>query len=1092
MPASIYPSENVVSGLSGTIAATGSGIRVRLNGLTLDWVFDLQIMLKSPDGATFVGTPFILWSNIGPNQQVNLNNATITLSDAAASDLPQVANVTSGTYRPRRYSSFATVWPAPAVVTSSGGNSAAPQGTQTFQSRFAGLNPNGTWQLYLIVNNLPTNGSLQSWDLLFETSASTVATTTTLTSAVNPAVIPLTGNSTGTITASVTSNGNPVTTGTVSFSKGAQVLATNVPVNASGQASFVFNTTGATAPVLGEGTHPITANYSGASGLGASSGSLTQVVDRATQVTGNTFCNTGRITLPSTTSTASSVYPSKLFVTGLAGVTQSVIMDINGYTIPQSEDTNLLLVSPTGQKFIPFAYISDTSATTGATIRLSDASANTFANSGAITSGTYRPSYGIFGGSGFLTATFVSPAPAGPYASPAPRDTATFSSAFAGASPNGTWTLYAVNGAGGGPAGTREISNGWCLTFGTSSDPASTTVVSVSPTPSALNQTVTISALVTNASTGAPVNAQGTVTFREGNTVLAGPIALGANGVASFTKPDFTQGAHFIDASYSGAPGFVGLSSGQTLHYVDAPTTNPSAGRFCNTTALTFPNSVGANGSPYPTRINVSGLAGTLSKVTLELNGLTHQFPDDLDLMLTGPNGRSVIAFSDVGGSTAVTGLNLVLDSTSGNALPDSNVLSSGTFRPSDFEVGTDTFGSPAPTSNVFSASTTSLGSAFNNSDPNGIWTLWPRSDNAGVQGGGSLANGWCVNLTMVPPQLTISKTHTANFTQGQVGAQYTVSVGSSGPGRTAGAITVVEAPPAGLSVTAMSGSGWTCSVGTLTCTTSATLNPNSSLPPITVTVNVAANASSPLTNTVSVSGGGGIGASATDTTVINALPSRLLTVSVAGNTWGSVTSLPSGINCPGTCAANFPDGTPVTLTRQVNAATDGEFVGWTDPANCALPANSTSATCAFTMTAAQTAAARFTVSCRLDVDGDNTIRIATDLLAITRRILGITGAPAVAGAFNPSGSRNTQTAINAYITPRIAELRYDVNLDGVIDWRDAMLLSRAASGFVDTAVTDGLITPSSQRQFWAQPTPGGATDGIKQFLNTRCGFALP
>lgn len=92
-PASIYPSENVVSGLSGTIAATGSGVRVRLNGLTLDWVFNLQVMLVSPSG-----TPFIFWSNIGQNQQVNLSNATITLSDAAASDLPQNTNVASGTY----------------------------------------------------------------------------------------------------------------------------------------------------------------------------------------------------------------------------------------------------------------------------------------------------------------------------------------------------------------------------------------------------------------------------------------------------------------------------------------------------------------------------------------------------------------------------------------------------------------------------------------------------------------------------------------------------------------------------------------------------------------------------------------------------------------------------------------------------------------------------------------------------------------------------------------------------------------------------------------------------------------------------------
>ncbi len=234
----------------------------------------------------------------------------------------------------------------------------------------------------------------------------------------------------------------------------------------------------------------------------------------------------------------------------------------------------------------------------------------------------------------------------------------------------------------------------------------------------------------------------------------------------------------------------------------------------------------------------------------------------------------------------------------------------------------------------------------------------------------------------------------------------------------------------------------------------------------------------------------GAIGASATDSTIIT--PLRALTVSVVGGQWGSVVSAPGGINCPGTCTGNFADGSQAILTQQVNAANDGEFVGWTDPASCASAANSTNTTCTLTMNGPQTAAARFTVTCRLDADGDNAVLASTDALMIARRILGVTGAPVIAGAFNAAGSRNTEALINAYVAPRISENRFDINLDGVTDWRDAAILLRVTNGFTGAAALDGLIPVGSQRQLWDQPTPNGASGGVKQYLSNRCGLALP
>jgi uncharacterized repeat protein (TIGR01451 family) len=110
---------------------------------------------------------------------------------------------------------------------------------------------------------------------------------------------------------------------------------------------------------------------------------------------------------------------------------------------------------------------------------------------------------------------------------------------------------------------------------------------------------------------------------------------------------------------------------------------------------------------------------------------------------------------------------------------------------------------------------------------------------------------------TAVPSDLTITKTHVGSFAQGQVGATYTITVSNGGAGATAGTVTVVDTLPAGLTATAMAGTGWTCTLGTLTCTRSDVLNPASSYPAITLTVTVAANAAASVTNSVTVSGGG-------------------------------------------------------------------------------------------------------------------------------------------------------------------------------------------------------------------------------------------
>ena len=117
-------------------------------------------------------------------------------------------------------------------------------------------------------------------------------------------------------------------------------------------------------------------------------------------------------------------------------------------------------------------------------------------------------------------------------------------------------------------------------------------------------------------------------------------------------------------------------------------------------------------------------------------------------------------------------------------------------------------------------------------------------------------------------PTLGITMTHTGNFTLGQSGATYTVTVSNAaGAAATSGQVLVWDFFPAGLSLDSMAGTGWTCTDNS--CTRGDALAGGASYPPITVTVEVAANATSPQLNVVTVNGGGSLPATATDSTII-------------------------------------------------------------------------------------------------------------------------------------------------------------------------------------------------------------------------------
>ncbi|MGB9120429.1 MAG: CSLREA domain-containing protein [Candidatus Angelobacter sp.] len=130
-------------------------------------------------------------------------------------------------------------------------------------------------------------------------------------------------------------------------------------------------------------------------------------------------------------------------------------------------------------------------------------------------------------------------------------------------------------------------------------------------------------------------------------------------------------------------------------------------------------------------------------------------------------------------------------------------------------------------------------------------------------------------SIDVFAPDLAITKTHSGTFTRGQTGAVWTITVSNVGFGPTVGTVTVVDTLPAVTNPpvpTALSGTGWTCTLATLTCTRADALASGSSYPAITLTVNIPKNIQNTFTNKAVVSGGGDVNPTnntATDTVTL-------------------------------------------------------------------------------------------------------------------------------------------------------------------------------------------------------------------------------
>ena len=182
-------------------------------------------------------------------------------------------------------------------------------------------------------------------------------------------------------------------------------------------------------------------------------------------------------------------------------------------------------------------------------------------------------------------------------------------------------------------------------------------------------------------------------------------------------------------------------------------------------------------------------------------------------------------------------------------------------------------------------------------------------------------------------PELTLSKTHTGDFTQGQVGATYTLTVTNGGAAATSAPVSVVDTLPAGLTATALSGPGWACVLATLTCTRADVLAAGASYPVITLTLNVVGGAPASVVNTATVAGGGETNTAnngASDlTTIVGLVPGAPTSViATPGNasalvSWAAPAS-DGGSPITGYTATSAPGGKTCTTTGALSCTVTG------------------------------------------------------------------------------------------------------------------------------------------------------------------------
>jgi subtilisin-like proprotein convertase family protein len=492
-----------------------------------------------------------------------------------------------------------------------------------------------------------------------------------------------------------------------------------------------------------------------------------------------TFSGTGPITIP--TNGIATPYPATLTVTGLptSGVFVKSIT-LNGITHTFPDDLDILVQSPTATNVVLMSDVGGGDDITNANYTFDDAATAFMLDGAANASGTYRPT-------NFVTPdTWIAPGPG------SVNQNAPALSSFTG-NMNGVWNLFIVDDL----VGDFGTINSWSITFsvataqwtpatGLYTNPAGTipyvagTFLNTVYANPAATTTYTVNASLGTCNAAAPgtvtvtVNPVPTVTVTPNNQ--CGPVVLTAGGTAtsfawspaaglSATTGTTVTANPTVNTLYTvtgtGTNGCTATATATVNATPAAPIVTPASVSICtgaitqltvppfnssytSTGTITIPqgapiNTAAGPASPYPVALNISGLPATGVRVkSVTLNGVTHTFPVDIDVLLQSPSTTNVVLMSDVGGTTPISNVTYTFDDAAAAAMTTATTPA-GTYKPSNSGAA-DTWIAPGP--GAITQATPLLSSFAGNM--NGVWNLYVVDD-AGLDVG-SIAS-WTITF---------------------------------------------------------------------------------------------------------------------------------------------------------------------------------------------------------------------------------------------------------------------------------------------------------------------------------------------------------
>jgi uncharacterized repeat protein (TIGR01451 family) len=726
-----YPATLLIAGVTNTVGQ----VAVTLSNVNHTYPADLDVLLVGPRGQSVV-----LMASAG--DRFGLTNTTITFDDRAAQPVPAADLIQGEAYQPASYNPAVTfAEPAPA----------GPYGAVL--AEFAGMNPNGTWSLYVTDHQAGDAGNVFSGWSLALTLISPVNRLADLGLRGVAVPNPVRAGDSLTLTYMVTNSG-PDSANGVAFTN---VLPANLTVTSATASQGTCEVLGTTVVGLLD-----TIN----------AGELVSVTIQATASDAGAISSAAWVTSSEVdlnpadnqiTVLAESVTPKADLAVSLAADAASVVVGSNV--------TFTIVLTNLGPESALGASVTDV-LPAGFNV----VSVNLSAGTSVVTNGTVICNFDKLVKGAYGTATILAqPQAAGSFTNTVRAGTQSVDS-----TPANDEAAVSL---------TVTVPQPIIVAAG-----AKLTQESRVPANGVLDPGETVTVAIALRNTGQTPTANLTATLLSGGGVTApsGPQVYGAlipGGDSAWREFSFTVGNvadGLIHAVLQLADGAAALAP-VTLTFSVAQTTT-----FANTTPIAIPDRGAA--TPYPSTIAVSGLAGIVSQATVTLSNLTHGFPDDVDILVVGPQGQKLLLMSDAGGGWSVTNLVLTFDDAAAGTLPDATALASGAFKPTDYETG-ESLPAPAPrrpyTANL---------STFGGSDPNGNWSLFVADDTVGDNG--MIAGGWSLSLSVAEPvsplaNLLVAAEGVPVSLLAGASVTYTLQVTNQGPSKAAD-VSVVDTLPVG------------------------------------------------------------------------------------------------------------------------------------------------------------------------------------------------------------------------------------------------------------------------------------------------------